>query len=190
MYAGHSDKVRAAFVAYQRGQLNLAFDLYSQLADDGDAQSQVFVAWMLSGGIGCAKDEAKAASYYQRAAALGNPTGNFYYGRWLTMNGDHVGAYSFYLRGAKSGHLPSMVRTGHSLARGKGVEIDKPAAYRLLKSAALRGHAYALREMAVLDMQGARGLMWIPLGLAEFVLALCWGVGVSLFNKHSDLIRS
>lgn len=51
--------LRAALAAYREGRLGLAFTLYEQLAQDGHVESQVFVAWMLSEGIGCSKDEAR-----------------------------------------------------------------------------------------------------------------------------------
>lgn len=189
MHTEIAEKVRAAFAAYKEGHSNLAFDLYKQLADAGHAESQVFTAWLLSQGIGCTKDEVKAASYYERAAALGNPIGCFYFGRWLTKTGEHTRAYGFYSQGAQSRHLPSMFRVGYSLARGKGVNVDLRRAYKTLKSAAAQGHAYALREIAVQDLRGGRGLLWMPIGFLEFVIAFCWGTAVSMFNKDSDLLR-
>jgi TPR repeat protein len=184
-----SEKVRAAFTAYKDGQVNLAFDLYKELADNGHAESQVFIAWMLSQGIGCNKDESKAATYYERAASLGNPLGCFYLGRWLTKEGEHEQAYSFYSRGASGHHLPSVFRVGYSLARGKGVNVDLERAYKILMSAAKRGHAFAIRELAIQDVRGGRGLLWMPIGVLEFVFALCWGVAISVVNKDSDLLR-
>jgi TPR repeat protein len=181
--------IRAAFTAYKEGHANLAFALYTQLADAGHPESQVFTAWLLSQGIGCTKDEAKAATYYERAAALGNAGGCFYYGRWLTKVGEHERAYGFYSQGEKCGHLPSTFRVGYSLARGKGVNVDLPRAYEALKAAAAHGHAYALREIAVQDLRGGRGLPWIPIGFLGFVAALFWGTAVSMFNKDSDLLR-
>lgn len=189
MHVEQAEKVAAAFAAYKGGQLHLAFDLYKQLADSGHSESQVFIAWMLSQGIGCTTNETQAATYYEQAATLGNPVGCFYFGRWLTKAGEHKKAYGFYLRDAQSKHLPSMFRVGYSLARGKGVDADSRRAYEMLWGAAARGHAYALREIAVQDLRGARGLLWMPIGLLEFVVAFCWGVAVSMFNKDSDLLR-
>ena len=184
-----AEGIRAALAAYEDGQINLAFDLYKRLADEGHAESQVFVAWMLSAGIGCTRDEAKAATYYERAAALGHPLGCFYFGRWLTKKGEHTRAYGFYSLGAQRSHLPSIFRVGYSLARGKGVNVDLLRAYEMLKAAAVRGHAHALREMAIQDFRGGRGVLWMPMGLFEFVLAFCWGVAVSMVNKDSELLR-
>lgn len=189
MNTEQSEKVRAAFAAYKKGQIYLSFDLYKCLADEGHVESQVFVAWMLTQGVGCTKDEAKAANYYERAAALGNPLGCFNYGRWLTKMGEHERAYLFYSQGAQSGNLPSTFRVGYSLARGIGVNVDLQRSYEMLKVAAIEGHAYALREMGVQDLRGGRGFLWMPIGVFEFALALCWGVAVSVFNKDSDLLR-
>lgn len=189
MHTEQAEGLRAAFAAYKEGHFNLAFDLYKELADEGHAESQVFIAWMLSQGVGCAKSEAKAATYYERAAELGNPLGCFYFGRWLTKTGEHARAYGFYSQGAQSGHLPSTFRVGYSLARGKGVKVDLWRAYEALKTAAVQGHAYALREMAIQDLRGGRGFFWIPIGFLEFAVAFCWGTAVSMFNKDSDLIR-
>jgi TPR repeat protein len=75
------------------------------------------------------------------------------------------------------------------LARGKGVAVDLQRAYDVLSNAAMRGHAYALRELAVQDLRGGRGVLWVPFGLVEFVAALSWGVAVSIVNKDSDLLR-
>lgn len=183
------ERLRAAFAAYKSGQINLAFDSYKQLADEGQVDSQIFIAWMLSQGIGCAKDEEKAAHYYERAALLGNPAGNFYFGRWLTKSGEHARAYGFYSQGMQSKHLPSTFRVGYSLARGKGVSIDLRRAYDALNVAAMQGHAHAIREMAIQDLRGGRGVLWMPVGLLEFLFALCWGVAVAIFNKDSDLVR-
>lgn len=57
-----ANKLRAASVAYRENQLHLAFDLYSELADAGHAESQIFIGWMLSQGIGCKKTKRKLQS--------------------------------------------------------------------------------------------------------------------------------
>lgn len=121
MHADRTEKLVAAQKAYKGGLLYLAFDLYKVLADEGHVESQVFVAWMLTQGIGCPKDESNAADYYERAAVHGHPLGCFYFGRWLTRSGEHAKAYRFYAMGAERQHVPSMFRVGYSLAHGKGV---------------------------------------------------------------------
>ena len=186
---GNDADICAASIAYKKGLVNLAFDLYKSLADEGHVESQIFVAWMLNQGIGCVKSEEEAKNYFERAASLGSPIGCFYYGRWLTKTGKHTEAYPLYLKSAKDGYLPSMFRVGYSLAHGEGVPIDRQSAYKILSSAALRGHVYALREIAVQDLKGGRGIIGIPLGLIEFILAFFSGIYLSMINDNSDLLR-
>jgi len=71
MQADRAEKLVAAQKAYTDGLLYLAFDLYRLLADDGHVESQVLVAWTLSQGIGCQKDESQAAVYYERPPLMG-----------------------------------------------------------------------------------------------------------------------
>lgn len=189
MSSYQSERLRSAYEAYRDGEVHRAFALYEELAAEGHAESQVFVAWMLTEGVGCSKDERRAATYYERAASLGHAVGSFYYGRWLTKTGAHTQAFDFYSRSAQQDYVPSIFRMGYSLARGKGVDPDVPRAYAALKAAAVRGHAYAIRELAIQDMQGGRGIGFIPIGVVEFFVALFWGVAVSVLNKDSDLLR-
>ncbi|MCR8960562.1 sel1 repeat family protein [Variovorax sp. S2] len=190
MQADRAEKLVAAQKAYTDGLLYLAFDLYRLLADDGHVESQVFVAWTLSQGIGCQKDESQAAVYYERAATHGHSLGCFYFGRWLTRAGDHARAYRFYAMGAERRHLPSMFRVGYSLAHGKGVSVDLHRSYNVLKEAAMRGHAFALRELGLQDLRGRRGVAWQPVGLVEVVAAVCWGFMVSMLNDDSEFLIS
>lgn len=190
MHADRTEKLVAAQKAYKDGLLYLAFDLYRLLADDGHVESQVFVAWMLSQGIGCQKDGSQAAAYYERAAAHGHPLGCFYFGRWLTRAGDHARAYRFYAMGAERRHLPSMFRVGYSLAHGKGVPVDVNRSYIVLKEAAVRGHAFALRELGLQDLRGKRGVAWQLMGVVEIIAAVCWGFMVSMVNDDSEFLIS
>ncbi|MDH6164878.1 hypothetical protein M2282_000006 [Variovorax boronicumulans] len=57
MHADREEKLVAARKAYTDGLLYLAFDRYQVQANDGHVESEVFVAWMLSQGVGCEKDE-------------------------------------------------------------------------------------------------------------------------------------
>ena len=181
--------MQAALAAYRAHRLGLAFQLYEQLAQEGNAECQVFVGWMLSEGVGCAKDEARARTFFEQAAAQDHPIGSFYFARWLTKQGEHERAYAFYQDGARRNHLPSVFRVGYSLARGRGVPTDLRRAYKTLGVAARQGHAFAMREIAIQDLRGRRGFVFRPIGAIEFLVAVCWGVVVSLFRTDSDLLR-
>ena len=52
-----------------------AFELYSSLAEQGDATSQVSLGLMYDNGQGVTQNYAKAAEWYQKAANQGNKIG-------------------------------------------------------------------------------------------------------------------
>jgi len=83
-----------------------------------------------------------------------------------------------------------MFRVGYSLAHGKGVSVDLHRSYNVLKEAAMRGHAFALRELGLQDLRGRRGVAWQPVGLVEVVAAVCWGFMVSMLNDDSEFLIS
>ncbi len=182
-------QMEAARSAFRKGQFQNALDLYRQLAETGQAECQVFLAWMLGEGIGCDKNEADAARFYERAAALGNPVGSFYFGRWLTKQGDHERALRLYRDSAKANYLPAVFRVGYSLVQGKGVPKNLRQGYALLVEATVRGHVFALRELGVQDWQGGRGFLWRIAAPVEFTAAVLVGLALSTFNKHSDRLR-
>src|SRR5438552_18709105 len=128
------EDVATAREAFRTKDFERAFSAYRRLAEDGRPECQVFLAWMLTEGIGCARDEVEAAKYYERAASLGNPLGRFYFARWLTRQGLHEQAYPLYVLSADVGYLPAVFRVGYSLARGKGVARDLVKAYGALRS--------------------------------------------------------
>lgn len=179
----------AARTAYRAGNFEQALGLYRSLAEEGDSEAQVFLAWMLTQGVTCPVNESEATSLYARASALGNPIGSFYYGRWLTKSGDHAGAYRMYLSAAQVKYLPAVFRVGYSLVRGKGVAVDFDRGYRLLMDAALRGHIFALREIAVQNWSGARGPLLRVSSLVLFPMAVMAGLLIGAINRYSDRLR-
>ena len=183
-------RLGAAKTAYDTGNFEQAFGLYRAIAEAGNTEAQVFVAWMLTKGVGCQADEAEAEDFYERAAALGSAIGSFYHGRWLTRSGDHAGAYRMYLVGARAKYVPSICRVGHSLVRGKGVAQDLKKGYAFLTEAALRGHVFALREIAVQDWKGSRGVLGRAFSLLLFPVVVVYGLIIGLFDGHSDRFRA
>ena len=69
----------AAYGAFQRGLYMTALNLAMPRAEAGDAAAQTLVAEILSRGLGVARDEAKAANWYQLAAEQGVPEAQFQY---------------------------------------------------------------------------------------------------------------
>lgn len=166
----------------------VAFEIYHRLGEAGHIDSQLMVAWMLLNGLGVAKDEMAAATWYARSAALGSPQGGFYYGRYLMRLGRQKEARSYYFASAQTGFLPSIFWIGYSAARGLGTAVNLDEAYRYLLQAAKRGHLHAVREIGVLDMRGCRGVLFRLIGVAELVAAVVGAFLLALVARDSVLL--
>lgn len=185
-----SDDLAAAESAYRKHDYALAFNLYLRLAEEGQVESQLMVAWLLLKGLGVVQDEEGSARWFERAAALGSPQGGFYYARYLTRLGRYQEARSHYASAAQTGHLPSMFWLGYASAQGKGAELNLVEGYRYLKQAARGGHVHALREIAILDLQGHRGFLWRLIGAIEFCAAVMGAFVLTFVDPESDRLRA
>lgn len=174
--------------AYRAGQFSEAFSLYKQLALGGHAESQVFVGWMLLVGKGVVSNPAEAEQWFARAASLGSPQGLFYWARYLTSKGCHADAFTWYQKAAAVNYLPAIFWVGYALTEGKGIPSDIREGYKYLKRASERGHIYARRQLAVLDLRGHRGPMYRLLGAGSFVVALIQSIFIS--KEEADKLRA
>jgi uncharacterized protein len=148
------------------------------------------LGWLQSRGLGIEQDEAKAAESFEQASQLGSAVGTFYTARHLSKFEKHSEAFALYRKASQMGHLPSVFWVGYCAAKGQGTERNYDSAYRYLETAALRGHVYAVRELALLDIRGLRGLSWRLLAPLEFVVGLLGAVLLSIFAPDSDRIRA
>jgi TPR repeat protein len=98
----------AAYGAFQRGLYLTALNLAMPRAEAGDSAAQTLVAEILSRGLGVARDEAKAAKWYQLAAEQGVPEAQFQYALLLLdgrfVKKDPQGAYALMQAAAEAGN--------------------------------------------------------------------------------------
>ncbi len=176
--------------AFASGQYGVAYSLYERLANGGHADSQVFVGWMLAEGKGVPLDANRAMEWFERAALMGSAHGAFYLARRLTVTGKHERAFEWYRRSAASNYLPAIFWVGYSLARGKGTRADVKEAQKYLTEAKERGHVYAQRELALLDMRGERGHWRRVTGAVAFFIAVLRGFAISTVDDTSENLRA
>ncbi|WP_180815219.1 tetratricopeptide repeat protein [Ralstonia pickettii] len=167
-----------------------AFVIYRQLAESGHLESQVFLGWMLAAGKGVQANREQAVYWFRRAARLGSASGAFYLGRLLTKEAKHAEAVDWYRRSAREGYSPSQYWLGLCYLRALGVPKDLALACRYLEPAKANGHFFAWRELAVLDIQGRRGVARRLLGVGDFLLVLLFGSAVAFYNPYSDSLRA
>lgn len=122
--------------AYQAGDLPLAFKEFSAVADTGNPDGQFNVALMYEQGIGVAKDETQALSWYEKSAQQGNSNAQFNLGV-LYENGrgtavDFAQANQWYRKAAAQGDALAIGNLGMLYMRGDGVKVDKNLGLALL----------------------------------------------------------
>ncbi len=148
------------------------------------------LGWLRLHGLGMEQDEVRAAELFRQAAQLGSAVGAFYVARHLSKLGRYSAALPYYQRASDMGHLPSTFWVGYCAAKGQGADRDVNRAYQYLKVAALHGHVFAIRELALLDIRGCRGLGWRLLAPCELAIGLLGAVLLAMLVPESDRTRA
>lgn len=99
----------------------------------------IWVGEMYRFGVGTEKNEKKAFSYYEKAAALGDADGIVKVGR-AYMNGidvpaDYQKSMYYFEKAAEEDHAEAMVLTAYQYENGKGVKVDYEKALEWLARA-------------------------------------------------------
>ncbi len=98
------------------------------LAKGGDAEAQVTLGWMYEIGRGVARDPARAAEWYRRAAAQGDPLAEYalaeLYVRGLGVPRDEAAAAALYRAAAEAGNASAQYKLGALYETGRGVPRD------------------------------------------------------------------
>jgi len=133
--------------AYFAGQYDTAFDEFSALAADGNAEAAFYLGHMYEMGFGVPANLSQALSWYRKAADLGSAEAYFTIGqmqekgRGTPQNFD--GAFQAYLSASQMGHAQATKRVAMMYAEGQGTQVDYIKAAQLLKGLADEGDAEA-----------------------------------------------
>ena len=109
------------------------------LSDDGDADASLELGVRYYSGNGAEQDYAKAARFYRRAEASGNPTAQYnlgvMYDNALGVDHDENKAFDYYRKSAEQGFALGMFSLGEMYYTGQGCEKnDREAVYWLQKA--------------------------------------------------------
>ncbi len=154
--------------AVDRGDLHEAFELYSQLAHNGDPEGQCRLAHLYKSGV---QDFDKAALWYTRAAAQGHAEAQCKLG-FLCRSGkgvpqsDSQGAH-WYQEAAVQGYTEAQYNLARCLRLGEGIQKDIQAAISWHTRAAKAGFRPAAYELGTLYLFGEE----VPQDAAK---AICW----------------
>ncbi len=151
--------MQQAHDAYNMKNYEKAFELYVPLAEAGNADAQTSLGFMYQQGQGCAKNDAKALAWYEKAAEQKQPYSLFNLGI-LYANGiggapfDQFKAHQFYLDAAIGEVPPAMYEIALMLERGLGCIQNYSEAAFWYEEAAKRGHMESFNNLGVLYKEG------------------------------------
>jgi TPR repeat protein len=102
-----ADELESAMTAYEHGQYDIAFEQFTHLAKQNNAEAQYNLAFMYFGGEGIAQDDTKAAYWFEQAAKLAHAQAQdklaylYLHGRGITS--DKIQAYAWYRIAGENG---------------------------------------------------------------------------------------
>ena len=135
---------------YRNGDYVAARAEWRPLAEQGHAEAQYQIAYMIEYGQGVEPDDSEAAAWYRKAArqdvaAAQYKLGVMHDNGWgLTRSDDE--AFKWYERAAIQGHPLAQHDLALMYATGAGVRRDHVRAYMWLSIAVASGHGYMVKH--------------------------------------------
>ena len=120
------DKARDA---YNRGEYKAAFEEFKQIAEQGDARAQFYLAESYNNGQGSVQDYAEALNWYRKAAEQNNPEAldrlcsAYYYGENIIRK-DEAEAAKMCAGAGRKGKAGAAFLGAYLYDLGKGVPAD------------------------------------------------------------------
>ena len=106
-FAYANDDLTIALSAYERGEYQSAYELFTQLAQEHNPEAQYNLAFMYYGGEGIEQDDVKAAYWFEQAARSGHAAAQdtlaYMYLNGRGLKTDRVRAYAWYSVAADNG---------------------------------------------------------------------------------------
>ena len=144
---------------------------YLKLAENGDVEAQLHLAYLYETGIGVPKDFGTALILFGRAAVAGDSEGQMGLGRMYALGRgvaqDYTAAAKWFRLAAEQGEPIAMRELGACYVDGLGVPVDYDKAHEWWQKAAALGNPTA---MADLGTQYERGQGVV----ADVEVAIAW----------------
>jgi len=181
-----AESLKLAASAFREGEYSTAYSRYEKLANLGHSESQVFIGWMCFEGKGVPQSSGSAKQWFEIAAKTGHAQGAFYYARLLKIEGNLADAIRWYQTSANTGYAPAKFRLGMHYIHGDGVIQNSKKGFRLLSEASELGNLRAQRELAMREIQGSRGFLFVLIGILKMSWIFFKAIFVASKNKYSE----
>ena len=171
---------------YHSRKYREAFALYLLLAERGNTECQSFVGWMYFKGEGVVKAYDEAKRWISLAAQSGDRNAQYSLGLLHQLLGDYEKALAPYTKAAESGHSAAYYQLGKMYYAGLGVKKNQEKAYEFFETGARKGHIFARRQRSVMLIKGYKGIVFIPVGIALFVINILVGGWIAITETYSE----
>ncbi len=145
--AAFADTFEDGMAAFEAREYQKALNLWQNLAEQGDVNSQVNIGEMYARGLGVTRNATKALEWFKKAAAQGSATAEFnlgeMYGYGHGIPVDHKRSIEWYRKAAQQGHTSARYKLGAKYFKGEGVAMDYLMAYAWMDMAAKQGSGLA-----------------------------------------------
>ena len=143
--------------AIEKQDYTTAFQVFEELAEQGNAEAQYNLAILYRQGKGVKQDNAIALKWIEKSANQGLASAEYYLGH-LYDNGDTVTrnsltAVNWYKKAAEKGNPLAQSNLGVAYANGEGVKQDIIKAYVWFSLAASQGLTAALENRNILKKE-------------------------------------
>lgn len=151
--------IEKAHLAYNNEDYESAFALYTQLANEENADAMTSLGYMYQNAHGCQRDDLKAVELYEKAAELKQPYA-LYNLAILYMNGlggvahDLFKAHELFMEAAIKEVPQAMYEVALMLERGLGCIQNFSEAAFWYEEGAKRGHLESFNNLGVLYKEG------------------------------------
>ena len=151
--------IQQAHDSYNSGNYKIAFELYTKLADNGNADAQTSLAFMYQNEQGCKSDENKILELYTKASEAKQPYALFNLAI-LYANGigkiehNQFKAHDLYLEAATLEVVPAMYEIALMLELGLGCTQNFSEAAFWYEEGAKRGSAESFNNLGALYKEG------------------------------------
>lgn len=160
-----SGRLWQAYELYGGGYFSAAFQIWSELADQGSVWSMLEIGRCYENGCGAKRDLAQAENWYQRAFAGGSQFAMLKCAEAVASRKDYTSCEAVLQVGIEQDWTPAIFW----LAWYRHAQSESRETYRdilpMLTEAAKRGHPAARMYLAYFMVRGRFGLLRVPLGL-------------------------
>ena len=161
--------------AYQAGNYNVAREIWTPLAENGHAASQVNLGAMYENGEGVEQNDNEALKWYRKASTQGFAEDNFdriklkllreaaengdllaqfdlafIYNEGIDISKNNKETFLLYKEAAEHGFALAQVRIGYMYHRGEGVSRDEAKAAEWYSKAAKQGDVHAQHNLGTM----------------------------------------